>query len=459
MPKRKFFRLALVLVILVLAVGCFPGPSPYTVIGRVVDQNGNGIEGVEVRFSGTLITAYTNKNGYFQAQIRGPKIVTPYKPGYEFSPKQLSVNGEPETTVYLSEDFVGVFYTVNLEGYVYILENPQVLSLSEAADEYLISTESLPPSGYGPLVNAAVELKELGYNTYSAKTDYRGRFVFYDLPVGPKELTITHFQLRDPIHRTVNIKKGLNYVADQYAGVGFYIYIGIDEYLHDLDLPRINAAKNANEMQQALASGVLKGFDRILTNHQATKANIKAAIDDARRLAGPEDYLVIYFSGRVFNDPTIGLDYLVPFDGRDYGSKPDKTLITDGELEGWLRNFPGDVTVILDVDYSGSFIDGIVTYAPQSIEPLALRRSGYTVITSTQNDERNVYEPGSPFTRFVVEGLSTRKADSNWDREITAYELYNYVSNRMKSYFQGDLDAHTPKFHSYTPNTVILRYQ
>lgn len=326
-------------------------------------------------------------------------------------------------------------------GYVYVPEGsqPDVLSMDV---EPLILSSALAPDGYEPVVDAIVRL-----GGQIRETEYDGRFHFPSVPTGKHVLTVTHEALRFEVKKTITVRAGSpTYVGDLYGGIGYYVVIGIGEY-PGLTIP--GSVANAERVYQTLFAGNrLAGLGQLLLDSNATKAKIKASIDRAKNLAESGDYLVIYFSGRS------GKDYLsTSGDNQSDWSK----AITDGELETWVRGFPGSVTLIIDGSESSSMADGDAFY------PAAFKEPEYTVISAAGPDDFvfwDEYLESSVFTHFLVKGLTgTYPADFNHNRDITAYELYQYIFSEMDDYLWGDPDHYLPAYWgpSYK-DSVIFRY-
>lgn len=76
--------------------GCLGGKTghtPYAVSGRVLDQFGDGIEGVNLEFTGGVTgSATTNADGKWKASFKGTVNVTPSKTGYKFTPGTLRIS-------------------------------------------------------------------------------------------------------------------------------------------------------------------------------------------------------------------------------------------------------------------------------------------------------------------------------------------------------------------------------
>ncbi len=344
-------------------------------------------------------------------------------------------------------------------GFVYI---PGPDYVREAGmQEVLFSAEREPPRGYVPLIGADVRIRgKLDL------TDGDGRFEIRNIQPGTHTLTVSHELLRTPIKKAVRIESdrvtwlGRYEEGPLFGGVGYYIMIGIDYYpsLGQGEREAPGAADNARRVYDALfEQNGLAAFGMLLTNRNAEKADIQDAIEEAveKALLDPvtrtsDDYLVIYFSGKS------GQDYLVPYDSAGSGWADE---ITDYDLERWLRQFPGSVTVIIDGTESATMADGHI------LRPLALAKRKYTVLSAAGRNEQIFYDKNlrsSVFTYYLLEGISGRyPADPNRDGDISARELYNYIYREMKSHFRGwqDPDSHEPGFYGGEhEHTVVFRY-
>jgi hypothetical protein len=152
------------------------------------------------------------------------------------------------------------------------------------------------------------------------------------------------------------------------------LLIGINDYQA---FPNLRGALNDVE----LLGGVLEsrfGFApehvRRLTDAQATRAGILAALAALAREAGPEDVVYVHYSGHGSQVEDVdgdegadGMDEtLVPHDGRTEGV-PD---ITDDELAAALASLPaGRAVVVLDSCHSGTATRGGVAVHTRSVPP------------------------------------------------------------------------------------------
>ena len=295
-------------------------------------------------------------------------------------------------------------------------------------------------------------------------TDSDGFFRMTGLSARSYTLSVSHAGISGDIHRqSVTIPSGdtnrLTVLVQPKGtastrGTGYHIVIGIDDYRYEsglLDGP----VEDAKAMYRTLVTGnKLEVVGKLLINNDASRRKIQSQIEEfTRRARSSDDYLVIYFSGNA------GVDFLSPSD--DDGSFNENKIITDVELESWVRGFPGNnVTLIIDGAHSATMADG------KPFTPFVFRRhTDYTVLAGAQDGQMVTYDPRlghSVFTYFLLEGLATRDADQYSPfGDITALELYEYTKEEMYHYFNRnwDDDYHVPYFfEGQYGDSVIYRY-
>lgn len=347
----------------------------------------------------------------------------------------------------------------DLRGYVGIRRNSNVASLDALSgeinpDDIVISSMVLDGDIYYPLEGARVSISGVRDRF---GTNEQGMFYAYQIPVGYREITISHQALRKDLVKEVRIQEGRDTI-EFIGGVGYYIAIGIDEY-PSTDVENAPGAENdAISIADVFRRYTkLPGYGVTLLGSQAKKADIEREIRNAVRWATPEDYLVIYFAGHT------GPDFLSPYDD---GGRYYSTAITDSDLEDWLGHFPGYVTVILDGSDSATFADG----REPLIRPMALLKPKYTVITSAKEGQDAIVVESDHglhglFSHYLIAGLSTpeelAQSDKNRDGTITAWEIFDYIESGMRYYQTKEHGKVTqePKLHvGSLDNAVILRY-
>lgn len=204
---------------------------------------------------------------------------------------------------------------------------------------------------------------------------------------------------------------------------GYYgIFIGISDYPgSDSDLDWCD--EDAQNLAQVFRdTGIMTSSQqRVLTNNQATVANIREAIDQYANSLGRTDNLVLFYSGHG--------DILSSSSERD---NQDETLsvydgeISDDELASMLRPMDGRVILAIDACYSGGFQKDVIT------EP------GWIGIFSSEEDVlSNVadkFEAGG-YLSFFLQNAVRGEADSviRQDQAITMGELEQYLFRQWYS--------------------------
>ena len=90
---KKYMLCFIVVILLTGCVGDVSNEPYYSIGGRVLDEHGNGLQGVAIRLEGKSAgIALTNWEGEWTANVRGTATVTPYVEGATFSPRSRTVN-------------------------------------------------------------------------------------------------------------------------------------------------------------------------------------------------------------------------------------------------------------------------------------------------------------------------------------------------------------------------------
>jgi formylglycine-generating enzyme required for sulfatase activity len=182
--------------------------------------------------------------------------------------------------------------------------------------------------------------------------------------------------------------------------------------------------------------------------HRPTFLNMKRRIGQVTREAGPNDSLLIAFSGHgtVVNNR----GYLVPQDGDEDASIAMKDI--KDQIEACEAR---QKVLILDACHSGKDRS-----SPRLGDSLLNEAAGKGFITITSCDaEEKAYEDDAAqrgiFTKHLVNGLSG-KADSNRDGDITHGELYEYIYEKVRAWsIQNGKEQH-PKLIGEQMGKIVL---
>ncbi len=231
----------------------------------------------------------------------------------------------------------------------------------------------------------------------------------------------------DPL--SIRGKQNLNAVA---------LIIGVEKYENTFDA---QFAVNDAKVFQGFANkvlGVPKNNIKVLTNEEASRINTKKALLKwlPKRLKEEKTDVYLFYSGHGLASPEEQNLYLLPYEGDpeflDYSSLTRKEIFND------INNLnPRSVTVFLDTCYSGETRDEEVLLA--SAKPIFIEAeeeeipAKFTVFTASANNQiASSFKEAEHglFSYFMMQGLEG-KADTNNDKQITANELFAYLSSNV----------------------------
>jgi YVTN family beta-propeller protein len=182
------------------------------------------------------------------------------------------------------------------------------------------------------------------------------------------------------------------------------------------------------------------GYDdvKVVKNEPAYKVNeeIQAFFNDRRR----DDLLLLYFSCHGVKDEDGHLYYASINTRRKLLASTAISANFVNEI--MARSRSRRQVLVVDCCYSGAFGRGFLTRADKKIHTGEYFEQGRGRIVLTASDSMQysfeedklqveVNEPGSIFTRAIVEGLNTGKADMNEDGLVSYDELYDYTFDRV----------------------------
>lgn len=209
--------------------------------------------------------------------------------------------------------------------------------------------------------------------------------------------------------------------GESKAPAVFGVVVGIADYdgwFSDLEYADSDAMEFHRHFKLAMPAEVERGDLRLLTNGNATYRSIMKAMREVFAKAGPDDFLVFYFSGH-------GNDGLFcPHDLYD-------AELRHSEIKELFRSAEGRYRLIIaDACYSGSIAD----YSPPAtVSHAELMDSRIAVIMSSRTDQTSIESSSlqnGVFTHALINGLQGN-ADENADRYITAGELFHYTKQRV----------------------------
>lgn len=244
----------------------------------------------------------------------------------------------------------------------------------------------------------------------------------------------------------------------------FALLIGIGAYTNVRPLNK--TVTDASDIHSLLLThGYEAGKCRVLLDKSATKAAISDALDQLARAVGPDDSVLLFFSGhgaRRVGGFEPG-EYLCPVEANWYNLRG--TAISTDELTTAVRSLKArHLFIFLDACHSGGVGepkdiggDTIPGLSDTTYERLAAGK-GRVVIASCQPDEVSWELPGMRnglFTNYLLEGL--RGAAAEDDGMVRVFKLFDYLSLQVPKHkpqhphFKGDLDRNLAIVEIKTP--------
>jgi len=175
------------------------------------------------------------------------------------------------------------------------------------------------------------------------------------------------------------------------------------------------------------------GFEILDRLVDATFDAINQRIEQLFSEAEQGDLVLLYYSGHGYRDAD-GRHYLIAANTQP--NLPQSTGIRESFIHDVIGNSRSrQRVVILDCCFSGTFIEGRKSGATGSLlveelkgEVEAILASSGPIQDSFEGKDRN-----SLFTKFLLEGIKTGKADQNEDGQISVDELFNYAEQKVRT--------------------------
>ncbi len=217
--------------------------------------------------------------------------------------------------------------------------------------------------------------------------------------------------------------------------------IGIDDYTND-DLDLTNANKDVQSLVTTLENQKGRMFNevktKVISNQEATKANIEDAIRQIKGKAAKDDLVLIYFAGH--GAESGGSFYLKPTDVKSDPSEMEISSIDNRWIMEEISRYSAPTLYFLDASYPSKSDANGATVGNANMD--AVQNDFGKVIdnddeirifvssTSSKQKSNVGADKGSLFTVAMLEGLDG-KADLNDNGLVTVEELGDYVSDRV----------------------------
>jgi uncharacterized caspase-like protein len=259
--------------------------------------------------------------------------------------------------------------------------------------------------------------------------------------VPKKQTTPTVIETTKPVEKVKEIVEKAPSELKVWAlviGVSSYDHMPVLRYTDD-DAYRMYAFLKSPE-----GGAIDDAHIKVMIDEEATKEGIIKNMKALYGKAGPNDLVMMYFSGHGLKGAFLPIDY----DG--YNNKLDHE-----EINEIFKQSPAKYKlVIADACHSGSLFAMRDASAKNALafyyESLAQAQSGTALIMSSKSEETSLESSGlrqGVFSHFLIRGLKG-EADTDENNIVTVKELYDYINKNVQDYtgrrqspvIQGDYD-------------------
>ena len=241
---------------------------------------------------------------------------------------------------------------------------------------------------------------------------------------------------KEPFRSSVmlSIENGIASTANFHPQKVWAVIVGVAEYHH---MPPLRYTDDdAYRMFAFLKSPEGGALDderiRILIDEDATKKSILGAMMDVFYQAGPQDLVMLYFSGHGLEGSFLPFD----FDGM-------RNQLFHHEINELLNNSPaGFKLCIADACHSGSLVavkgGQLPSEGEEENEKDFVSRTGLgnAMLLSSRSNETSLESSGlrqGVFTHYLIRGWKG-EADLNSDYAVSLQELYDFLYEEVRRY-------------------------
>ena len=304
--------------------------------------------------------------------------------------------------------------------YVFEGTTGDAVSVSMTSDDFDTFLQVVTPAGeaidnddwQGSLSESRVELvlPETGRYRLVATSYRAGDMGAYELSVGSSQPTRSAD--RAPVEGAPGRVLG--------------VFVGISDYggrASDLAYTAEDAHTVANALQAG--AGMRPEDAVILTDRDATLANIEQAVRDVGGRAGPDDLFVFFYSGHGDRIER-GAPQITDPDAMDETLEFFDAGITDDAFSSLLSEIdPGIAMLVLDACFSGGFSKDVVS-VPGRIGFFSSEED----VTSSVAAK---FRAGGYLSHFMADAVGDGLADGDGDDAISAIELSQYLYERYRA--------------------------
>jgi hypothetical protein len=210
------------------------------------------------------------------------------------------------------------------------------------------------------------------------------------------------------------------------GGTVYGIFMGISNYggrMGNLEYTAQDATLVRNALMQG--AGMAQENAIVLTDRQATVANLRSAIQTMAAKVTPNDVFVLFYSGHGDRYDRTTPQMSDP-DGKDESIELYDKELKDDDMSALLDQINAKTELlVLDSCFSGGFAKDVIS-KPHRMGMFSSEED----VTSNVADK---FKAGGFLSSFFASGIGEGRADEDRDGKITALELSQYIYERFRS--------------------------
>jgi WD40 repeat protein len=283
-----------------------------------------------------------------------------------------------------------------------------------------------------------------------------------DAIAGENEVSITAFNGNNTVQsymKTINFSSGVK-SEDPHL---YILAIGIDQYT-DSNVNLKYAVKDAKDLEEKLKTQSATLYKpqnihySLVTDREATKANIVNKVNELSNTIKPQDSFILFVAG---HGVLLQNQYYILT--HDYnGVVNDNSLISSNEVVEMSKKIKSlSQLFIFDTCHAGG-VDNIVSGLYDARMSVLAKKMGLHIYASASDKQAAMdgYKGNGLFTHILLDGLNNNKeADKNKDGKVTVVGLGEYSKTMTTNISKEIGHSQTPLIINFGKDSPIYKLQ
>ncbi|MFO1272051.1 MAG: caspase family protein [Rubrivivax sp.] len=220
----------------------------------------------------------------------------------------------------------------------------------------------------------------------------------------------------------------------------YLLSVGVSQYAaseYNLGLADKDARDFAKALERQQGVYYKKVDARVLTNAEATRANVLQGLRWLQNVSTPDDVAILFLAGHGVADAA-DIYHFLPHDMKE--TQLAQTAVSETQLRNALSSIKGRALFFVDTCFSGKSVGKFTRRElTRMANGMASAEMGVIVFSGSAPRQESLEDPAwgnGAFTKALVEGLSGR-ADFRKEGVVTHKGLDYYVAHEVRTLTQG----------------------